>query len=77
MSMAEIVRRAGLDPMALYRWRFETTPKITDLEAALNVVGLTLRAVPIEPERDPKTNLRNSRNPSRGARDIVRAIRSQ
>lgn len=49
IALAEVMRRAGVCEKSHWSWRHEYAPNSADLEAALNVVGLTLRAVPMEP----------------------------
>jgi hypothetical protein len=48
IPFSHVMRRAGVCDKSHWSWRFEYLPNTGDLEAALNVVGLTLRAVPLE-----------------------------
>jgi len=45
---ADICRRTGICREALRNWRTRTNPKITDLEACFNAVGLTLQPTLVE-----------------------------
>jgi hypothetical protein len=47
IPMVQVMRRAGVCEKSHWSWRHEYAPNVADLEAALNVVGLTLRAVPM------------------------------
>lgn len=46
MSCDRLVEEAGICRETLIRWRKGTPPKLADIEACLNVFGLTLRPVP-------------------------------
>lgn len=46
-TMGEAADRAGLDRDAVYRWRTTNTPRIDNLDAVLNAIGLRLAVVPI------------------------------
>lgn len=45
MSGAELCRRTGISEKTFHGWCNYTNPKITDLEACFNVLGLTLEPV--------------------------------
>ena len=47
IPLAEVMRRAGVCAKSHWSWQHEYAPNAAHLEAALNVLGLTLRAVPI------------------------------
>ena len=45
---SDMCRRTGVCREALRNWRTKTNPKITDLEACFNAVGLTLKPTTME-----------------------------
>ena len=48
VTMAEITREAGLGRGVIGLWGSTYNPRIDDLDAALNVLGLRLAVVPLE-----------------------------
>jgi len=47
MSCDTMAEQAGICRETLMNWRKGSHPKLRDIEACLNVVGLTLQAVPV------------------------------
>lgn len=52
LSESEVERRAGLGDGLLRAWRTVRSPLVTNIAAALEVVGLQLKVVPITKVRD-------------------------
>ena len=50
--IGNIVQEAGMERTALYDWGRRQSPVVTNLEAVLNVLGYTLKIVPLEDEED-------------------------
>lgn len=48
----DLSERVGLHRDTLRKWRTTHTPRISDMEAALNYLGYTLKAVPIREKKD-------------------------
>ena len=47
----DLSERVGLHRDTLRKWRTTHTPRISDMEAALNYLGYTLKAVPIREKK--------------------------
>lgn len=52
MTQREVCRRAGCNDRMLHYWKTVYSPRVANLEAALNVLGYTLKIVPMETKHD-------------------------
>ena len=48
-TLTEVAERAGMPRSTISEWRYRYTPRVSDLDAALNVLGLELC---IRPKRE-------------------------
>ena len=53
-TMIECAEKAGLWPQTIGGWRDRRNPTLPNIEAALNVMGTKLVAMPISPDLDRK-----------------------
>ncbi len=57
ICMLDVAERSGVNKNTLKDWRVRTIPRVADLEACFNVLGLTLVARPQKLAAAPTTEL--------------------
>ena len=73
MSGLALAKRAGISRETLMNWRKGTHPKMRDIEACLNVCGLSLLAVPTEEATYSAAELARLRDKLYAKNDQLRA----
>jgi transcriptional regulator with XRE-family HTH domain len=56
MTMYDLSQRSGMSKDTIRHWRHRSTPRLSDAEAVLNVLGYTLKPVKIYRKSNPDIN---------------------
>jgi len=55
IGVLDMAERAGVNPNTLKDWRTRTIPRVADLEACFNVLGLSIQVRKLRSTPDPTT----------------------